>query len=151
VATTDHRLVGGVAAAATEWNHLCRGSADTGFEPNAAMSMNTNAETLLNSGCALAAATWRSFCDMLGWTGESIAKFYGHQVGQAHWDRLVEVLGLDPRKSLATYPAFGNVGSVSLPLTMAMGVERDPPPAGADIAMLGIGSGLVSVMLGAKW
>jgi len=151
VAQTDRRLLGGVAAAATEWNHLCRGSADTGFDADATMSMQTHAESLLDSGCKLATATWRSFCDTLKWTNESVARFYGHQVGQAHWDRLVEVLGLDPRKSLTTYETLGNVGSVSLPLTMAMALERDPPPPRSDIAMLGIGSGLVSVMLGVTW
>lgn len=151
VARTDHRLVGGVASSATQWNHLCRGSADTGFEPDSVMSMQTHAEALLDSGCELAVDTWQAFRDRLGWTNDSISRFYGHQVGQAHWDRLVAALGLSPEKSLTTYPTLGNVGSVSLPLTMAMGLERDPPPPDAQVAMLGIGSGLVSIMLGVNW
>jgi 3-oxoacyl-[acyl-carrier-protein] synthase-3 len=151
VAATEHRLIGGVARTATEHHHLCRGSADTGFEPEAAMSMQTHAETLLNSGCELAATTWRDFRRELGWHNGQVDRFYGHQVGQTHWDRVLEALALDPAKSFSTFGFLGNVGAVSLPLTMAMGLEREPSMSGANIAMLGIGSGLCSVMLAVKW
>ena len=45
----------------------------------------------------------------------------------------------------------GHVGSVSLPLTMARGSEGEPHEPGTRIAMVGIGSGLSSVMLGVRW
>lgn len=151
VAATDHRLIGGVARAATEHNDLCRSSADTGFDREAAMSMQTHAETLLNSGCELASTTWRDFRRELGWTNGQVDRFYGHQVGQAYWDSLVQALELDVTHSYSTFESLGNVGSVSLPLTMALGLERDPPHEDANIAMLGIGSGLCCVMLAVKW
>ncbi len=151
VAHRDHRLVGGVVRAATQHNDLCRGSEDTGFRAEAAMSMSTDAETLLHHGCALASETWKDFRETMGWSTEDIRRTYCHQVGIAHRDRLYESLGLDPSRDLSTFEFLGNVGSVSLPITLALGVERDPPPPGEKIALLGIGSGLCCIMLGLEW
>jgi 3-oxoacyl-[acyl-carrier-protein] synthase-3 len=151
VGQTDHRLVGGVIRTASHHNELCRGSADTGFEPNTAMSMRTDAETLLEGGCALASETWMDFSEAIGWSAMDIDRAFCHQVGAAHRDRFLQAIGLDPAKDFSTFESLGNVGSVSLPLTMAMGIERHSPPRGAKLAMLGIGSGLSCVMLGVRW
>ena len=151
VSQTQHRLLGGEVRCAAEHNHLCRGSADTGFGGDTAMTMHTDSETLLVGGCELAAHTWSAFKNRLGWTEKDVDRVYCHQVGVAHRDKFYESIGLDVSKDFSTYPFLGNVGSVSLPLTMAMGIERDNPEPGAKIAMLGIGSGLGSVMLGVQW
>ena len=151
VARSDHRLVGGVVRTATEHNDLCRSSADTGFDAKASMSMQTQAEALLIRGCALAVEAWREFRQALGWTNGDLTRTYCHQVGAAHRDRLYEALELDAGRDFSTYEFLGNVGSVSLPLTMAMGIERNEPRSGERIGMLGIGSGLSSVMLGVRW
>ncbi|MBI1825452.1 MAG: 3-oxoacyl-ACP synthase III [Planctomycetes bacterium] len=151
VAKTKHFLLGGVGRSATQHNSLCRGSEDTGFTPDVPMTMCTDAENLLESGCALAADTWREFTRLLGWTAETVDRVFCHQVGSAHRDRLLQTINLDPRKDFSTYETLGNIGSVSLPLTMAMGIEQDQPDPGSRIALLGIGSGLSSVMLGVQW
>ena len=151
VAQTDHRLLGGAIRTATEHNDLCRGSADTGFAHDAVMSMSTDAETLLTGGCELAAETWEALKQTAGWSNGDVNRTFCHQVGSVHRDRLYEALGRDAAKDSSTFEFLGNVGSVSLPLTMAMGSERNPPPPGARIAMLGIGSGLSSVMLAVRW
>jgi len=151
VANADHRLLGGVARTATAHNRLCRGSDDTGFESDATMSMQTDAETLLESGCALASETWSDFASTTGWNCDDVDRVFCHQVGTAHRDRFLQAIDIEPGKDFSTFPFLGNVGSVSLPLTMAMGIERDPPPSGSSLAMLGIGSGLSSVMLAVKW
>jgi len=151
VSQTDHHLLGGVVRTATEHNQLCRGSADTGFASDATMSMQTNAETLLDGGCALAAETWGAFREALKWSNEDVDRVYTHQVGAIHRDRLYQATGLDCALDFSTFEFLGNVGSVSLPLTMAMGIERDPPKPESNIAMLGIGSGLSCVMLGVRW
>lgn len=151
VSREDHRLLGGAVRTATEHNGLCRGSDDTGFGADAAMSMQTQAETLLVNGCALAGEAWKGLKQVLGWTNRQVDRIYCHQVGEAHRNRLYDALRLDPANDFSTFDFLGNVGSVSLPVTMAMGLERDPPPRGERIAMLGIGSGLSSVMLGACW
>ncbi|MCZ6652398.1 MAG: 3-oxoacyl-ACP synthase III [Planctomycetota bacterium] len=144
------RLLGGVVRAATQHHELCQGSADTGFGDNAAMSMVTDSESLLNEGCALAGETWADFRRTLGWSNGDIDRCYTHQVGIAHRDRLYETLQRDPAGDFATLEFLGNVGSVSLPLTMAMGIEERPPSSGEQIAMLGIGSGLSCMMLGVE-
>lgn len=151
VTESPHKLVGGVVRSATEHNHLCRGSDDTGFNADATMTMRTDAETLLLGGCELAAESWRVFGDALGWNNGDLDRTYCHQVGTAHRDKFYESIGLDPTQDFSTFEFLGNVGSVSLPLTMAMGIEREPPKAGERIAMLGIGSGLSCVMLGVEW
>jgi len=151
VSRTNHHLTGGVVRAATEHNHLCRGSEDTGFGPDASMTMRTDSETLLIGGCVLAAETWEDFKSTLRWSNDDVDRVYCHQVGETHRDRFYDAIGLDPAKDFATFPFLGNVGSVSLPLTMAMGIERQPPAPGARIGMLGIGSGLSCVMLGVRW
>lgn len=151
VAQTEHHLLGGVVRTATEHNDLCRGSGDTGFNTNAAMSMQTQAETLLVSGCQLAGETWRAFKEGLCWNHGDASRTYCHQVGATHRDELYRALELDASRDFSTFEFLGNVGSVSLPLTMAMGIEKIPPRSGEHIAMLGIGSGLNSVMLGVRW
>ncbi len=151
VSQTNHRFIGGVVRTATEHNHLCRGSADTGFGQDSAMSMQTDSETLLIHGCALAKQTWENFTSEMNWSPSSIARSYCHQVGSAHRDRFYEAIGLDVKRDFSTFDMLGNVGSVSLPITMAMGIERDQPKRGDRIAMLGIGSGLSCVMLGVEW
>ena len=151
VSRTGHRLLGGVVRTATQHNHLCQGSTDTGFASDSSMVMDTDAETLLISGCELAAQTWEKFQEAMGWKNGEIDRTYCHQVGQVHRDRFYAAIGLDPSTDFSTFEFLGNVGSVSLPLTMAMGVERDPPASGDKLALLGIGSGLSSAMLGVVW
>jgi 3-oxoacyl-[acyl-carrier-protein] synthase-3 len=151
VSRTRHHLLGGVIRTASQHNHLCRGSEDTGFDPEAVMSMRTDAETLLEGGCALAASTWCDFKEALGWSAADIDRTFCHQVGAAHRDRFLQAIELDGAKDFSTFPSLGNVGSVSLPLTMAMGIERHTPPPDSHLAMLGIGSGLSCVMLGVRW
>lgn len=151
VSQTDHHLLGGVVGCATEHNHLCRGSEDTGFSDGATMTMRTDAEMLLEGGCELADLTWRDFQSNLGLRNDNIDRVFTHQVGAAHRDRLFNAIGMDPRKDSSTFETLGNVGSVSLPLTMAKGIEQNPPKPEDNIAMLGIGSGLSCVMLGVKW
>jgi len=151
VAQTDHKILGGAVLSATEHNHLCRGSADTGFDGTGEISMKTDAETLLNGGCELATRTWSDFQTAMSWTHADVKRTYCHQVGSMHRDRLYEAIKRDPAGDFSTFDFLGNVGSVSAPLTMAMGIERDSPAPETNIAMLGIGSGLSCVMLGVRW
>ncbi len=148
VTRVAHRLVGGAVRNATEHNELCRGSEDTGVTADSSMSMRTDAELLLEGGCALAASTWTVFKKVLGWSQDEISRTYCHQVGAAHRDRLYESIGMDASHDFSTFEFLGNVGSVSLPLTMAMALERKPLACGEKVAMLGIGSGLSCMMLG---
>ena len=68
-----------------------------------------------------------------------------------HAQRLFSTLMLDPEKNFETLPVLGNVGSVSAPITMAMGIEQGALVPGQRAALLGIGSGINSLMLGVDW
>ncbi len=71
-------------------------------------------------------------------------------MGRSHQRQLVERLGLDPAKDFTTYEHLGNVGSVSLPITLAEAVRAGAVKTGDKIALLGIGSGLSSMMMGVE-
>ncbi len=151
VSKTAHRFIGGVVQSATQHNTLCQGSGDSCFDASATMLMNTDSETLLVHGCELAGRTWAGFKTELGWSNEQVDRCFTHQVGIAHRDRLYETIGMDTAKDFSTVEFLGNIGSVSLPITMAMGLEQTPAQRGERIALLGIGSGLSCAMLGVEW
>ena len=74
-----------------------------------------------------------------------------HQVGSAHTRALFEALGLNAEKDFSTFETLGNVGSVSCPLTLARAMETGLYVMGQKAALLGIGSGLSSLMLALEW
>lgn len=47
-----------------------------------------------------------------------------------------------------TVEFLGNTGAVALPMAAALGIERGHIEPGDNVALLGIGSGLNSLMLG---
>jgi len=146
-----HRLTAEATVAATEYNHLCRGSADQGMEDGAATMMNTDSEALLHSGVDTAFRTWRKFLAESGLTAESLDCICTHQVGSAHKRLLFERLGLDPRKDYSNLESMGNVGSVSCPMAMMMAADAGRLTSGSRLALLGIGSGINCTMLGVEW
>jgi 3-oxoacyl-[acyl-carrier-protein] synthase-3 len=139
-----HRLLGGVARAATEHSNLCQGDTH-GAE---ALAMQTDSEQLLEAGVALARDAWREFTAEQG-TG--FDRYICHQVGSVHRRRLYETLGLDLGRDFSTFETLGNTGSVALPATLAAAVEAGAVRAGQRVALLGIGSGLNTLMLALEW
>jgi 3-oxoacyl-[acyl-carrier-protein] synthase-3 len=147
---TGHLLLGGAVRTDTRARQLCQEDTDA---PPAAEGplMNTDSEALLHAGCALAHQTWIATCEELGWDNSSPDRIFTHQVGSAHKKLLFEMLGLDPRADFATVATLGNTGSAALPGAFALGSEQKPMGSGDLVALLGIGSGLSSLMLGVKW
>jgi 3-oxoacyl-[acyl-carrier-protein] synthase-3 len=144
---TGHYLRGGACWAQTVHNDLCQG----GQNAEQGTLMSTDSEQLLEKGIETAAACWQQFHATLGWDKRAIDRFFCHQVGKAHAQLLFETLNLDPAKNFETLPFLGNVGSVSAPITMALGIEQGALGAGQRAAILGIGSGINSLMLGIDW
>ncbi|VAX22653.1 3-oxoacyl-[ACP] synthase III in alkane synthesis cluster [hydrothermal vent metagenome] len=151
ISRTGHKIVGGVVRCATEKNHLCTSDRDIGIGKNSQPLMATDSEELLKEGCALAAKTWVEFKRELDWENEKIGRTFTHQVGSAHRKLLYESLGLPIENDFSTHEFLGNVGSVSLPLTLALGAEEGLLSTGDKVALLGIGSGLNCLMLGLEW
>lgn len=139
-----HRLLGGVARAATQFSDLCQGDTH-GAE---ALAMQTDSEQLLVAGVGLARETWNDFTAE---QGESFDRFICHQVGSTHRRKLYETLGLDLAKDFSTFETLGNTGSVALPATLAMAVDAGGVMEGQRVGLLGIGSGLNCLMLALEW
>ncbi|KXU35826.1 3-oxoacyl-ACP synthase [Cephaloticoccus primus] len=142
-----HRLLGGVARAATVHSELCQG--DTHGADS--LAMQTDSEALLVAGVNLAAETWAEFCEMTGWTATTPDRFISHQVGSVHRRKIYETLGLDLAKDFSTLERLGNTGSVALPATLGLAVQEGAIDHGDKVALLGIGSGLNSLMLALEW
>lgn len=147
VSGEKHRLIGGVARAATRFSELCQG--DTHGAD--AQAMQTDSEALLIAGVDLARETWMEFCKTTGWTTETPDRFICHQVSSTHRRNLYGALGIDLAKDFSTFPTLGNTGSVALPVTLALAIEHGAVKTGDKVALLGIGSGLNSLMLALEW
>ena len=81
------------------------------------------------------------------WSPQSPEPVVTHQVGKAHQQEIEKALSYDPQKSFTTYESLGNCGSVSLPITYTLACEQNPKFLQSKSALLGIGSGLSSLML----
>jgi len=149
--TEKHKLLGGVARCATKHNQLCKSSNDSGMGDGASVLMDTDSELLLHAGCDLAEETFPLFKDELKWENQNITRAFTHQVGTAHKKLLYEKIGLDIGMDFSTVEFLGNTGSAALPVTFAMGIEDGTVNKGDKLALLGIGSGLNSIMLGVEW
>jgi 3-oxoacyl-[acyl-carrier-protein] synthase-3 len=134
-----HRIVGGVARAATKHNLLCVGSLDR---------MTTDTAGLLTAGLDLAEAAWTEAVTEHEW--EDGADWYIlHQVSKVHTTMLCARLGIDPTKAPLTYPKYGNVGPAAVPITLASVQDQIQP--GQRVFCMGIGSGLNTSLTEIVW
>jgi len=138
------RLAGGTLLAATEHHELCSGDRIESGGP----LMQTDSEALLLAGNALASRTWSGFLRELDWRAASVERVVTHQVGVQHKRLLFQTLGLDHTRDYPTVAEFGNVGSVSLPLSLSLARDAGFVSDGERVALMGIGSGLHCMMLG---
>ncbi len=147
LAPNGHRLLGGIAQAATAHSELCQG--DTHGADS--LAMQTDSEALLVAGVELAQETWSKFRKEIGWATADFDRFICHQVGSTHRRKLYEALRLDLAKDFSTFETLGNTGSVALPATLATAAETGAIQAGDKVGLLGIGSGLNCLMLAVEW
>src|SRR5688572_16387262 len=146
---THHRLTSAVARANTEFSHLCHGGSDeTAGRP---LLMTTDSERLLREGVALAEEAFEEFLATAEWSVDEIDKTFCHQIGNAHRKLMFQALKLDTRIDFGTFETLGNTGSVALPISAALGIEQGHVKPGDRVAMLGIGSGINTLMLGVEW
>lgn len=142
LATTTHRVRGAVSLGDSGAATICLGTPEW---------MKTDAPRLMNRGVTLAAKTFAYAQERLGWSRQNLDHLLLHQVGAAHVATLCERLELDLQKAFLTYPEFGNVGPVAVPLTLGLAVEEGRVKAGDRCALMGIGSGLSCAMLEVTW
>ncbi len=148
---TGTRLLGGACLTDTSHHELCEGGAEAGRSDDGRPRMSTNSEALLHAGVDLAKKTWHQTKQNLGWQNSDVNKVFTHQVGRAHRKLLLKELNLPPELDFPTVEHFGNTGAVALPMALATGIQQNHLTPGDNVALLGIGSGLNSVMLGLNW
>lgn len=140
-------LLGAVARARSEFHDLCQSDTDqagSGMLP----TMQTDSERLLEAGVETGTATFNGLLHELAWTRNDVAATICHQVGAAHRRRILDALGIPLENDFSTFRSCGNTGSVALPTALAMAIESQFLRNEDRIALLGIGSGVNSVMLG---
>ena len=143
-------ICGAVAIARTQHHGLCQSDTDqagSGMHP----TMNTDSELLLEAGVETGAAAYELLLQELSWTREEISKTVCHQVGTAHRRRMLETLRMPVETDFSTFETLGNTGSVALPTALGIGLSQDFFRQGERTALLGIGSGLNSVMIGMEF
>ena len=141
-----HRLLAGSVMADTKHVELCQGDTE-----GDSLVMETDSEQLLLAGVEVARQTWQAFEQETGWNTSTPDRIITHQVGSTHRRKLYETVGLDLAKDFSTFETLGNTGSAALPSALALAVEQGALKAGQKAALLGIGSGLNSLMLAVEW
>lgn len=133
----------GISLSDTSANNLCQGDGSTD-----SLVMETDSEELMQRGIALAKTNWANYQSL---NKKKIDHYICHQVGIHHRNFLYKSLEIDLDKDHTSFNRYGNTGSAALPLTLALGVENKKFQKGDEIALLGIGSGLHTQMLGVTW
>jgi 3-oxoacyl-[acyl-carrier-protein] synthase-3 len=113
--------------------------------------MHANFEGILKNGLVLATDTWKAFQRELEWHNGTVDKIFNHQVSVIHQEMLFRTLDLDESRGFSTVEYLGNIGSCSLPISFAIGVEQGHVKAGDKVVMMAAGSGLACIMLGLEW
>ncbi|MFM7058391.1 MAG: 3-oxoacyl-ACP synthase III [Planctomycetota bacterium] len=144
---TQHRLLGGAVLADSSAHALCAGGVNS-TTGDTRPRMETDSEALLHAGIRLAARTWTKARHVLNWNNDSVSRVFTHQVGRQHRTALMQQLGLNPALDFPTVEFLGNTGAAALPMALSLGLAQQPPRPDEQFALLGIGSGLNSIMLG---
>jgi 3-oxoacyl-[acyl-carrier-protein] synthase-3 len=148
---TQNRLLAATVRAHTRWHGLCQSGRDEAVGSGMQPLMETDSEQLMTEGIQTGAETFPEFLAACGWGRQQLERVFCHQVGLTHRKLMLEALGLDPSVDFSTVTWLGNTGSVALPITMAIGLERGVVAAGDRVGMLGIGSGINCLMLAVQW
>lgn len=140
------KILGGTTLTDSASSELCQGDGSTH-----GLMMETDSEALLLAGVKLSIDNWKKCRSVLGWENSDVNKIIPHQVGVAHRLAMLTELGLPLDRDYQTFEYFGNTGSAALPLTLIKAHENKFFKPQDKIALLGIGSGLTSTMLGMEW
>lgn len=125
---------------------LCQGDSD-----DEGLVMQTDSGKLLELGIQLAKDNWQKFLSEHRYKKNTFQHTICHQVGLRHRAALYEALELDLRTDYSTFPFLGNTGSVALPITLSLALESGRINPGDHLALLGIGSGISSLMVAAQY
>lgn len=146
---TGNRLTSCVSRAETTHHGLCQSETDQAGHAMQPL-MQTDSEQLLHAGVGVGRLTFQDLLSQ-GLTRDKIDFTVCHQVGATHRKLMLEELGLPPQQDYSTFSWLGNSGSVALPMALAMGLRSGFVSMGSQVALLGIGSGINSIMMTTSW
>jgi 3-oxoacyl-[acyl-carrier-protein] synthase III len=146
LAPMSPKILGGSTLTDSSAVELCQGDGST-----EGLMMETDSEELLKRGVKLAKQNWQKTKAVLNWENNDVNWFIPHQVGSAHRLAMLTQLELAVDRDYETFSQFGNSGSAAVPLTLMKASEQGLFKNGQKLALLGIGSGLTSTMLGMEW
>ena len=146
---TGNLLTNCVVRAETQHHQLCQSDSDqagAGMQP----LMQTDSEQLLRAGVDVGKRTFAQLLDS-GVRRQQIGYSVCHQVGAAHRRLMLGELGLPADRDFSTFSWLGNTGSVALPTALALGLRSGFIAPHREVALLGIGSGINSMMMLTHW
>jgi 3-oxoacyl-[acyl-carrier-protein] synthase-3 len=146
---TDNRLLSCVARAESQHHALCQSDHDQAGSDMQPL-MQTDSEQLLHAGLAVGQRTFDQLLALAG-SRDNFDATVCHQVGGTHRKMMLDSLGMPTETDFTTFRWLGNTGSVALPLALALGLQSGGFAADSRVALLGIGSGINSVMMSTTW
>ncbi|MBN1584217.1 MAG: 3-oxoacyl-ACP synthase III [Anaerolineae bacterium] len=139
---TGKQLLGGFTYAQTQHHPLCVAQRDW---------MRTDSTALLQEGLKVIAAAWQGFQKEMGWTNDMVERIFTHQVSEKQRVLGLQMLGLPEGLDYPTLIHLGNIASVSCPISMALARDAGFLQDGQRAVMIGVGSGINSIILGVQW
>ncbi len=146
---TDNRLLSCVARAESQHHTLCQSDHDQAGSDMQPL-MQTDSEQLLHAGLAVGQRTFEQLLQHAG-SRDNFDATVCHQVGGTHRKMMLESLNMPTETDFTTFRWLGNTGSVALPLALALGLQSEGLARNSRVALLGIGSGINSVMMSTTW
>lgn len=146
-----HQLLGAVGRAAPQHHRLARWGPSSGLLGERPWVMETDGAAVLQHGIDLGRTTFAAFLDVMRWRREDLDHVVMHQVGRAHESAILDALAVPAARNFGTYAQLGNTGSCAIPLTAALLAESGRIAPGERLALLGIGTGLNTMMMGVQW
>jgi 3-oxoacyl-[acyl-carrier-protein] synthase-3 len=140
------KIVGGSVLTDSSANELCQGDGN-----GHSLMMETDSEALMHKGVNLAIKNWKKAKETLSWENSDLDWVLTHQVGIAHEKMTLESLGVQEVPTFKTFPYLGNTGSSALPITLSHLKDKNLIKKNDKLALMGIGSGLTSIILGIQW
>lgn len=147
---TGNRLSTAVARAESQHHELCQSEGDRAGSSMQPL-MQTDSEQLLHAGVGVGKRTFDALLQSSELERRQFDRTVCHQVGQAHRRLMLETLQMPESNDYSNFHWMGNTGSVALPMALACGILSGSIQTGQRAALLGIGSGINSVMLVTEW
>jgi len=136
---TGKKLLGGYAYSNTEHNQLCVAQRTW---------MRTNSSVLLEEGTRVVVTAWEGFKKVLEWDNNTIDTLFTHQVSEPQRRVGLQAMGLSLDIDYPTLSYLGNTASVAAPISMAIADDKGIIKRGDKLTLLGVGSGINSLILG---